>query len=302
MTSNTSHPRLALRHALLPRVSRLLIASCIAALTLCASSSHVSAQQPEDEGDEDVQSAADDYARAINLYNEGKNREALQAFDAAISKSNEPVYLCNRAVVLITLEEYALAISDLKTCRDTYEMNDRERAYIDAQLGALSIFEYVIQPKSRAITERVANPPEERDNTITSTVTTPIQDSAPSSPTGSSSPLRAMGWVALGTGAGALIGVGALELITLQEVRTFRQECQGKQAPYAADCAMLQSTLTTQQKLSRALLISGGVLSITGAALLLISRTPTVTQAQRSWQLVPEISGHSATLRYQIAF
>ena len=108
--------------------------------------------------------------------------------------------------------------------------------------------------------------------------------------------------VALGTGAGALIGVGALELITLQEVRTFRQECQGKQAPYAADCAMLQSTLTTQQKLSRALLISGGVLSITGAALLLISRTPTVTQAQRSWQLVPEISGHSATLRYQIAF
>ena len=259
------------------------------------------AQETAPREDADTQAAAEDYARAIKLYNEGKNREALQAFNAAISKSSEPVYLCNRAVVLMTLEEYALAISDLKTCRDTYDMSDLERAYIDAQLKALSTFEYVLQPKSRAIAERIANPPQARDTSSDTPDPDPSRGNLQPPPE-ATSPLRATGWVALGTGAGALIGVAALELITRQEVRTFRQQCLDLPPPHGGtDCARLQSTLVTQQKLSRVLLVSGGALSILGGSLLWLSRPAPEPHARR-WKLSPELSRHGAALRYQLDF
>ncbi len=247
--------------------------------------------------------AEQDYARAIRLYSEGKNRESLQAFNDAISKSSDPVYRCNRAAVLRVLGEHPLAIEDLTICRDTYQMSELEKGMIDAQLQALSIVEYHFSPRSEQIAKQIANPPEvivKKDTDTSKPVPPPVI--AKPKP---SSPLRSLAWVSLGTGVGALIGAGALEIANRDDVNSFRTTCleQRDGGSYDASCSQLQSSLKIQQRLSRSLFIAGGALSITSVILMLVSqpRSPQDSPKQ-GLSITPDASPESVKLKLKYTF
>ncbi len=233
-------------------------------------------------------SAAEDYARGAQLYNEGRNREALEAFNSAIKKANEPVYLCNRAVVLITLEEYDRAIEDLRVCRDTYEMPEASRAQIDAQLKALELFEQTLRPRARDVAGLIANPPKQQDSgREPDGAITPPEVTEPSTLT----PRRSLGWVMFGLGTGALVGMGAVEFVNRDAVARYKSVCLGD-GPQPEDldmCRVSQDTLSNQRLLARTLLVSGSVLAITGGVLLWSSRERSPSSS--SLRLVPAAQG-----------
>lgn len=283
----------------MPSSSRSLAPRPLLAL-LCACAlwgalpSHASAQQPPQS------SAEEEYAHAIQLYNEGRNREALAAFDRAIARSPDPVYRCNRAVVLVVLEEYDRAIEDLTRCRDEYQMPDEKKAYIDAQLKALTVFERVLKPHAREAAALIASPPR--------LVTTP-PDRGPITPVTppppASRPLRPVGWVALGLGTGALLGAGGLEFYSRHDVQRYKESCLQAASP-APDCAALQTSLRPQQNLSRLLLGSGALLALGGVTLLIVTRqepAPTqVTPTIQAARLTPAIAPGQGALTLTLDF
>jgi tetratricopeptide (TPR) repeat protein len=243
--------------------------------------------------------AAEDYARGAQLYNEGRNREALEAFNSAIGKADDPIYVCNRAVVLITLEEYDRAIDDLTVCRDTYDMPDESRAQVDAQLKALDRFESMLRPRAREVARLIANPPAPTDSSDSPPPI--IKAAAPAA-----SPLRAAGWVSLGLGAGALVGMGAVEVVNRDEVAGYKADCAGAgelSGDVLAMCKSSQQTLRTQRRLARTLLISGGALGMTGVVLLLTTRRPAANEsAPRTWRLTPELGRDGARVVWTLSF
>lgn len=243
--------------------------------------------------------AAEDYARGAQLYNEGRNREALEAFNSAVSKADDPIYVCNRAVVLITLEEYDRAIDDLTVCRDTYEMPDESRAQVDAQLKALDRFESMLRPRAREVARLIANPP-------APTKTTDPEPTDPQPVTSPASPLRSAGWVSLGLGAGALVGMSAVEVVNRDEVARYKTDCADAgnlSGDVLAMCKSSQQTLKTQRRLARTLLISGGALGMTGVVLLLTTRRPAAKEsAPRTWRLTPELGRDGARVVWTLSF
>lgn len=73
------------------------------------------------------------YQTAVRLFGEGRYREALDEFDAAIALSPESIFYCNRAIVLIQLTEVEEALESLETCQRTFTGDPSELAAIDAQ-------------------------------------------------------------------------------------------------------------------------------------------------------------------------
>ena len=282
------------RHRSPLRLPRHIVALSFALLTWWSAAPL--AAQPEASS---PTSAAQDYARAVQLYNEGRNREALDAFDQAIEKGDEPVYVCNRAVVLMALEEYDRAIGDLEACRDTYDMSLERRATIDAQLQALSVFERVIKRQARELTARLAAPPGEPPQP-NSPALDPLPEPAPSA-SPSASPLRVTSRVTLGLGAGALLGLGAVEFIRAEEVSRYREACvePSSLTPERLQrCERDQEALRASQRLARGLLVTGAAFGAVGLTTLVLSRPRSETALRLSADLAPR----RAALRLEISF
>ncbi len=96
------------------------------------------------------------YRTAIQLFDEGRYRSALDEFDAAISLSPQAVFYCNRAIVLIKLQETEQAVQSLQECRDRFEGDEAEKAQIDAQLQGVSAFHNHVRTMSPQVAIDIA--------------------------------------------------------------------------------------------------------------------------------------------------
>ena len=90
--------------------------------------------------DDDAEQAGENYQIAVDLLNEGRYAESVDAFTRAIELSPDPVFYCNRSAALVRLLEYERAIEDLTHCRDNLADAPEITARADAQLKALSLY------------------------------------------------------------------------------------------------------------------------------------------------------------------
>ena len=109
----------------------------------------VSAQQDVSDADR----AAGHYDIAVQMINGGRYREAVEEFGRAIEIAPEPVFYCNRAVALMRIREIGRAAADLRTCSDTFEGSDEERAQIDAQAHAVGLVASHMRARGRAVAQ-----------------------------------------------------------------------------------------------------------------------------------------------------
>lgn len=86
------------------------------------------------------------YQSAVRLFGEGRYGEALEAFDAAIALSPESIFYCNRAIVLIKLQEAEAALASLEACQRSHAGGPAELAEIDAQRAAVAVLVSHIRP------------------------------------------------------------------------------------------------------------------------------------------------------------
>jgi tetratricopeptide (TPR) repeat protein len=196
-------------------------------------------------------SAEDHYQSAARLFGEGRYREALEEFDAAIAIAPEPIFYCNRAVVLIKLQELDAALASMKTCRDTFRGEERELAQIDAQLQALTIF--------------VRNLQRHATSTATTIATRP-RDAGRPKPKQSSWSAADTGYIGLGVGAALLGSAATLDLLSADLVEDYKAASTG------SDPDRYQQTrddLSQRQRIFWGLTIGGSILAATGAGLVI---------------------------------
>lgn len=231
------------------------------------------------------------YARAVELYNQGRNREALDEFDKAIDAVPSPVYFCNRGIVLLKLEENLRAIEDLRTCRDTYEdLDEGGRAKIDAQIKALEIFELVFSPNARQAARDIARGPDQ-PVVIERPVVIPPPDNSSAS--------RGIGWSMLGLGLVSLGGAAGLDIASRSMLEDF------KDSRYDADNTRhqdLQLTLAKRQTAFYALSITGGALAIAGVTTLIVDKLRRDRAEDPAMLIAPEVSREGASLQFHLRF
>lgn len=105
------------------------------------------------------ESAEQHYQTAVSLFGEGRYREALDEFDEAIAISPEPIFYCNRAVVLVKLREPVAAVESMQICRNTFEGSEAELAQIDAQTQAMETFVATVRLSSSEVARSIASGP-----------------------------------------------------------------------------------------------------------------------------------------------
>lgn len=256
----------------------------IASLCVLAPASAIAQGAPEED-------ASAHYARAVELYNQGRNREALDEFDKAIAAVPSPVYFCNRGIVLLKLEENQRAIEDLRACRDTYEdLDDDGRAKIDAQIKALETFEFIFSPNARQAARDIARGPE-KPIVIERPVVIPPPDNSPA--------LRGIGWSMLGLGLASLGGAAGLDVASRPMLEDFQD------SRYDADSSRhqeLQLTLAKRQTAFYALSITGGALALAGVTTLIVDKVRRDRAANSSVTITPEVSKESTSLQLRLRF
>lgn len=218
---------------------RLGLLSAPLLLTLAAPSPAL-AQQQDAEGH---------YQSAVRLLGEGRYRESLQEFDAAIAITPNPIFYCNRAVALIQLKELDAALDSLQTCRDTFEGDDQALAQIDAQLKALSLLVREVRPNATKNAITIA--------TLPRATNTPAKGGWSAADTG---------YIGLGIGAALLGSAATLDLLSADLVTDFKDASTGTdRARYDA----ARADLAQRQRIFWGLTIGGSVLAATGAGLIL---------------------------------
>lgn len=98
------------------------------------------------------------YQTAVRLFGEGRYREALDEFDAAIALSPESIFYCNRAIVLIQLREPQEALESLRICQQTFTGDEAELAQIDAQRAAVDVAVNVLRPGATSTVSAINAP------------------------------------------------------------------------------------------------------------------------------------------------
>jgi tetratricopeptide (TPR) repeat protein len=198
-----------------------------------------------------AQQAEDHYQSAAKLFGEGRYREALEEFDAAIAIAPEAIFFCNRAVVLIKLQEFDAALDSMRTCRDTFEGDPRELAQIDAQLNALTLYVRHLQRNAAATATTIATRPKSAPGT------------PPPKPGWGASDT---GYLVLGVGAALLGSAATLDLLSADLVQDYRDAATG---PDPARYAQLKQDLSQRQRVFWGLTIGGSILAATGASIVL---------------------------------
>lgn len=102
----------------------------------------VMAQDPHDSRE----LAESHYQLAVRLFGEGRYREALDEFDAAIALYSDPIFHCNRGIVLLQLAEIEGSLRSLLECEASFEGEESEKAQINAQALGIQTFLTHIRP------------------------------------------------------------------------------------------------------------------------------------------------------------
>jgi tetratricopeptide (TPR) repeat protein len=143
----------------MPRFQPMMLAVLLAASLLSTSASAQDAPAPAPEVPSKTRATAEThYQTAVSLFGEGRYREALDEFDAAIAASPESIFYCNRAIALIKIQEPEAALESLETCQSTHSGDDSELASIDAQRAGVSVLVHHVQPSVHATVSAINAP------------------------------------------------------------------------------------------------------------------------------------------------
>lgn len=198
-------------------------------------------------------SAEGHYQAAVRLFGEARYREALDEFDAAIEISPESIFYCNRAIVLIQLQEPEAALESLETCQRTHSGGAAELAEIDAQRAAVAVM--------------LENVRESALDTVSS-INAPML----------AAPDVKRGWGLTETGV-LLAGVGVAALASAATLDFLSQDLRDDLAASAtptlgssyqeglAQYEELRTQYVTRQRIWLGLTAAGGLLTLTGATL-----------------------------------
>lgn len=259
---------------------------------LCVLPGRAHAQAEEGPSPEERAEAEAHYTAAVDLFNSGRYREALEEFDAAIARAPEPIFYCNRAVVLAAIESYDESLDDLRTCRETYATSAEEAGQLDGQIRG---FELLLSARRHATT--MASLPM-TDATQGSApdpeATTPEAPLDPAARPGRGK--RVFGVTSLVLGGAMVAGALTLDQLSGDLRRAYIEESQGgDQARYDE----LRGQLERRQLAFYGLLGAGALLGVTGAAMTLWGTAQGAPQDRRA-QLVPQLGpgGAGATLRW----
>lgn len=227
------------------------------------SSSPAQAQDAEAEpteqvvpGPASVDGAESHYQVAVRLFGEGRYREALDEFDAAIAISPQSIFYCNRAIVLIKLQEPEAALESLQTCQATHAGSAADLADIDAQRQAVEVLVAHVRPGVLATVSAinapmlVAEPP--RGWTRVET-----------------------GIVLLGAGGAALASAATLDFLSQDIKEELAARAAARVQPGAdyaqrqAEYVEVREDYVRRQRIWIGLTAAGAVLTVTGATLVL---------------------------------
>ncbi|QDG53731.1 hypothetical protein FIV42_24200 [Persicimonas caeni] len=205
--------------------------------------------------DSDAIEADRHYGEAVRLFGEGRYREAIEEFNRAIELAEEPVFFCNRGIALIKLNEWNAALSDLKTCRTTFEGSPAEVAQIDAQYKGLRAFVRGVRPRAIEVARDIAA------GDISPKV---VEVPTPQSPWN----VELAGHLSMGTGAVLLTTAVTLDYLSGDLRDDFVAESKGGTGTSPERYRQLRDELETRQNVFTALTISGAALAVTGASVL----------------------------------
>lgn len=255
-------------------------AARLALLTLLLAPAAALAQQPDP-----AQQAEDHYQSAAKLFGEGRYREALEEFDAAIAIAPEAIFFCNRAVVLIKLQELDAALDSMRTCRDTFSGDPRELAQIDAQLNALTLYVRHLQRNATATATTIATRPKN------------VGAASPKPGWGASD----TGYLVLGVGAALLGSAATLDLLSADLVQDYKDASTGSDP---ARHAQLRQDLSQRQRVFWGLTIGGSILAATGVGIVLYSFISEEDAPQPTSRaiILPTISPDGAGVMFDLRF
>jgi len=191
------------------------------------------------------------YQEAVRLFGEGRYRESLGAFDQAIELEPQSVFYCNRALVLLKLQETSLALVSMQKCRELFVGDTAELASIDAQVKGLEVYEFHLKPKTMTIARDIAAGPLDRG--ISDSTSWDVGDT---------------GFVLLGISAALIASAATLDLLSADLKEDFVHESEGGPGTSIARYNDLKERLKTRQTIFYGLGLTGIGLGIAGGALL----------------------------------
>ncbi len=192
------------------------------------------------------------YQTAVRLFGEGRYRESLDEFDAAIELSPESIFFCNRAIVLIQLTEIESALESLEVCQNTFEGSEAELAEIDAQRAAVESVVRVVRPRSLTTISDMSAPAE--------VIVTADADGWTRASTG---------YVFLAAGGALLASAGTLDLLSADVRTDLEEEASAPAGSTDESYAAARQAYVNRQRIWLGLVGGGGVFALTGAALVL---------------------------------
>lgn len=198
------------------------------------------------------------YGEAVRLFGEGRYREAIEEFDAAIALTQEPVFFCNRGIALIKLNEWEAALTDLRTCSETFRGAPDEVAQIDAQYKGLRAFVRGVRPRAVEVARDIAA------GSVTPKVVEVPKHESPWN-------IELAGHLSLGTGAVLLTAAVTLDYLSGDLRDDFVAESEGGPGTSQKRYYQLRDELETRQTVYTVLTASGATLAVTGASILAYS-------------------------------
>ncbi len=240
--------------------------------------------------------AEDLYSAAVQLYNAGQNRAAIAKFDEAIAVAPEPIFFCNRAIVLLKVDELDRAIDDLRECRDTIDPSLRPQ--IDAQLAAVELIDRAVLPDARSVAQLIANPAPAAP--VAQTPPTDgeggVSDKAPVPP--EHRWMRRTGTIGLATGGFLLAGALTLDLLSTGLREEFEAQAAGGANTSEAEYEELRGRLRSRQIAFYSLSAAGLLVAVTGATFFVLGRDTSPRRAT----LRPTLTHRSASLSITWSF
>ncbi len=230
--------------------------AALAAITFTASAPANAWAQGDDEA-----RAGENYQIAVDLLNEGRYGESVDAFTRAIELSPDPVFYCNRSAALVRLREYERAIDDLSHCRDNLGDAPEITARADAQLKALTVYTLTVRGQALGIARDIAAGPI-------------VKKTDPIVPPGEVEPaprpmsaLAVMGGVGLGLGGASLAVAVGLDVLSEDVVADYKAASTSSDR---AEYDRLRGEVAWRQQAFYGGMIAGGALVGIGAALLIV--------------------------------
>jgi tetratricopeptide (TPR) repeat protein len=199
------------------------------------------------------------YLQAIQSFNEGRYRDALESFDRAIALRPDPVFFCNRGTVLLKLNEIPSALASMESCLERFEADDEEsrteRAQIQAEVLALSLVVRQVSPKVRRIATNIATRPDDKEATV---VFVQPRDS-------SRRGMRIGAWSMAGVAGASIVSSLIVEASTQPLIEEFKEAGAAGQDRGRFDA--LRAAIDQRKVVIGGLLILGAASTITSAVL-----------------------------------